>query len=1139
MSAAVPEMNINPRASSAMNDPDLRDDIEQLRIEVLRRRFDQDSRRDAGTPHNKIQRNAVLINRAVRRASKRGSAGDSQDVAQAALFAARTYEQLAEGNSRHAPSLLISAAINYQIAGYQANAATLARMAAPIPPFISGEVPSFEELASIFLQRRALRCALSGATNSFELVTDGSISEADVLDAARAVTQHGLAHASRYLLNGQTEAIELARDDLETAYGALAELGAVLESNIVDGLLALIPRLTFASTWNHLSSVLVGNRLWERYLRALGRGFSTENVLSSRSISELWPSQLSALNSDLLGGGSRVLRMPTSAGKTRIAEMVIIHGLAKNSNSAALYIAPFNALTDELATGFNDLFIDLGLTVSSFSGSYEFDDLTAGELNEDLLVVTPEKLDQLMRVDSAFLDRVDTVILDEGHIVAEAVRGIKYELAVSRLRTLRPNATFISLSAVVPDSTMAEFSRWLTASQDPITSNWRPTTLRIARLTVRGDAADLEYPDIRDPSRSLLVPNVVRKQTFEFKNPSTGRMLRRVFPTLNHRAQLSAAMTYSVADQGPVLIYCSQPNFAGAVAKALMDRTEYSLRSGIAVPKAFEEAPRRSALVAEEWLGADHDITRQLRFGIGVHYASMPTAVQRAIEDDFRDRRIAALAATSTLAQGVNFPVRTLVVHSTSRWDDGTDRRVPMLARDFWNIAGRVGRAGAETEGTVVFLTLTSDDRADFARFRQQQDDVEPVQSALTQLLAGLVTRRISSEEAERMLDADLLALLVEEAVGDISESDLKNLLGTTLFDIQSEDFDLGSGLLWREMANTAKAIVTRVPDLAERKIFSTTGLSVSSNLSLREHVNSHQVEMHKYFTGLVSPMEAMELLIDAVASCSEMTPRRDIDASYLDVLRGWLNGEPVADIAQSLDTDPITLTRFIEDLFGYRLPWGISAYLQIAAHQLGYPSIPAHLHSLPLIVKFGVPNQASAWLMALGMPSRRTASLMAASYLRRTTNPTIGGMRSWLSRLDVDQLVTTLGLPQESFESAAKVVLKAHGNDFLKKYYDGAKFAVTNRLSILIRPEIEYLRHQLAAGDVLDVVRDRDAQNRNSCLLSIGGHTLCNLPRRTSDMIALEIDSGTIFQAVVVEITTARPSLIGVKVRIAAHGDL
>ena len=59
------------------------------------------------------------------------------------------------------------------------------------------------------------------------------------------------------------------------------------------------------------------------------------------------------------------------------------------------------------------------------------------------------------------------------------------------------------------------------------------------------------------------------------------------------------------------------------------------------------------------------------------HHGQLPDAVRRAVEDDYRAGRLKVLAATNTLGQGVNLPVRTVLAHSVRRRnDDGSETRI-------------------------------------------------------------------------------------------------------------------------------------------------------------------------------------------------------------------------------------------------------------------------------------------------------------------------------------------------------------------------------------------------------------------------------------------------------------------------------
>src|SRR5439155_1474600 len=82
---------------------------------------------------------------------------------------------------------------------------------------------------------------------------------------------------------------------------------------------------------------------WRRYLKLLARGVGPD-VYSARSISELWPSQIAAIEQGLLDAtASKIVRMPTSAGKTRIAELAIVNALVTNPEGACIWTATTSA----------------------------------------------------------------------------------------------------------------------------------------------------------------------------------------------------------------------------------------------------------------------------------------------------------------------------------------------------------------------------------------------------------------------------------------------------------------------------------------------------------------------------------------------------------------------------------------------------------------------------------------------------------------------------------------------------------------------------------------------------------------------------------------------------------------------------
>jgi len=107
--------------------------------------------------------------------------------------------------------------------------------------------------------------------------------------------------------------------------------------------------------------------------------------------------------------------------------------------------------------------------------------------------------------------------------------------------------------------------------------------------------------------------------------------------------------------------------------------------------------------------GDEFIFTRSISFGILPHSSNIPNGIRVSVEWAMESNKSVLVVCTSTLAQGVNLPIRYLVVSST--FQAGQE----ITTRDFHNLIGRAGRAGYHTEGSVIFAdTDVFDKRNDF-----------------------------------------------------------------------------------------------------------------------------------------------------------------------------------------------------------------------------------------------------------------------------------------------------------------------------------------------------------------------------------------------------------------------------------------
>jgi hypothetical protein len=166
--------------------------------------------------------------------------------------------------------------------------------------------------------------------------------------------------------------------------------------------------------------------------QALRRLFIEE--LYGRKIAEieLWPSQIEAAHRAADLTDDLVLALPTSAGKTRIAEIAALMALAINTR--VLIVTPLRSLSAQTERSFRKTFSTLGFTVSSLYGA---SDMAAGDedalRSQTIVIATPEKLDFALRNDPTIIRDVGLVVLDEGHLIGPTEREIRYENLVQRL----------------------------------------------------------------------------------------------------------------------------------------------------------------------------------------------------------------------------------------------------------------------------------------------------------------------------------------------------------------------------------------------------------------------------------------------------------------------------------------------------------------------------------------------------------------------------------------------------------------------------------------------------------------------------------------------------------------------------------
>ena len=204
---------------------------------------------------------------------------------------------------------------------------------------------------------------------------------------------------------------------------------------------------------------------------------------------ELWPSQREAASRSADLTDDLVVALPTSAGKTRVAEIAALMTLS--TEKRVLIVTPLRALSAQTERSFRKTFAPLGFSVSSLYGA---SGLSSGDEDalrtREIVIATPEKLDFALRNDPSLIDDVGLIVLDEGHMIGPSEREIRYETLVQRLlrRADSADRRIVCLSAVLPGGDeLDDLTAWIRADEpgEPVRSDWRPTRQRFGMLAWR------------------------------------------------------------------------------------------------------------------------------------------------------------------------------------------------------------------------------------------------------------------------------------------------------------------------------------------------------------------------------------------------------------------------------------------------------------------------------------------------------------------------------------------------------------------------------------------------------------------------------------------------------------------------------
>ena len=414
-------------------------------------------------------------------------------------------------------------------------------------------------------------------------------------------------------------------------------------------------------------------------------------------IKEFWPAQHLLGKAGILKGKSAVIQMPTSAGKTKSTELIIRSAFLSGRATLAVIVAPFRALCNEIKNTLADAFYNEPIKIDELSDTlqidFKFSDLLG---HQQILVLTPEKLFYILKHSVELAKKIDLLILDEGHQFDSGTRGVTYELLLTSLNLKIPQkAQKILISAVI--SNAENIGEWLNGESNVVDGKaLTPTFKSIAFASWLDQQGRIEYVNANDIDRNeFFVPRVIEK--IELNKKGRERK-KRYFPEKGDGQSIAIYLGFKLVSNGSIAIFCGSKPTAVSICEKAIDIIERNTH--LKQPKEYsndQEVIRLRNLHILN-LGEDSSASISSQYGIFSHHGNVPHGIRLAVEYAMRENLIRFVVCTSTLAQGVNLPIRYLIV--TSIYQAGDRIKV----RDFHNLIGRAGRSGMHTEGSILFV---------------------------------------------------------------------------------------------------------------------------------------------------------------------------------------------------------------------------------------------------------------------------------------------------------------------------------------------------------------------------------------------------------------------------------------------------
>jgi helicase len=747
---------------------------------------------------------------------------------------------------------------------------------------------------------------------------------------------------------------------------------------------------------------------------------------------DFFPSQRAVLDKNVLAENKTIsLQTPTSSGKTAICELLIYNEFKRYDKTKVLYLAPFRALAAELKHSFAKDLAKVGITTKATYGG-NFPSSAERQLVQEvnLLITTPEKFSALEGAIPDFLSSFTMVICDEGHLLDDGNRGLKYELLLARLKIDSNPKKFTFISAIVPN--VDAINVWLGGDKKSVVrTNYRATELEYAFLqeTEKEKSYLLDVNPLSPRPKNYSLDGFIVSDDFSnIKIISANGKKSKAKPTFKLLAVISALKAIS---SGTVALFNpTKAGNAGLISQVELMMQILDQNSALPNPLSYVANSQVITKLTSYFgvvFGGDFSLVQFAGRGALYHHGDLPQNVREIIEDAIRREEIRIVVCTNTIAEGVNLPIKTIVVTSTRRFDERLERLVDLDKRDLKNLFGRAGRAGKETKGLIIVPNPSDFNTVrDIIREVGFEDVRGHLFNVVEQINLAIIRRRLvlSNEILEKQdaafkelldaIDTSIIDLLVEEVPGEVLNETINNVINETFANYQSNEQEKNT---LADICHLRGQRIRPFIDSGEFKYIKQSGANIRTYSELRDKILTSEtiwlelddVLDDNWLTFILDErIFRLDIIDSDLADFNKRNHTLITTETLKEVIRLWMGGFWFGEISVATSNSVDVILRLFQRIVGFRVAGLVSSAIKIAEMKFMEEgsTLSEAVMNFPFYLSQGMSSSLQLTIFELGFNDRLSAIAVAALLTERDIkNFDIRVIRSYLRSNEAELL--------------------------------------------------------------------------------------------------------------------------------------